>query len=70
MLALDSVPAGCLPGWRAHQDLIDALPYVDPLTTSEQRAVDQLIEEEVDQNLQALAARQRLQQLGEMGKLT
>lgn len=49
MLALDVAPAGSLTGWRAHQELIDALPYVDPLTTSEQRAVDQLIEEEVRQ---------------------
>lgn len=47
MLTLDIAPAGSLTGWRAHQELIDALPYVDPLTTSEQRAVDQLIEEEV-----------------------
>lgn len=49
MLALDVAPADNLTGWRAHQELIDALPYVDPLTTSEQRAVDQLIEEEVRQ---------------------
>ena len=47
MLALDSPPAESLTGWRAHQELIDALPYVDPLTTSEQRAVDQLVAEEV-----------------------
>ena len=47
-LALDSAPAAGLTGWRAHQELIDALPYVDPLTTSEQRAVDHLIEEEVN----------------------
>ncbi|KAK9868164.1 hypothetical protein WJX84_005084 [Apatococcus fuscideae] len=47
MLALDSPPAESLTGWRAHQELIDALPYVDPLTTSEQRAVDQLVAEEM-----------------------
>ncbi|KAK9828137.1 hypothetical protein WJX74_000261 [Apatococcus lobatus] len=47
MLALDSAAADSLTGWRSHQELIDALPYVDPLTTSEQRAVDQLIEEEM-----------------------
>ena len=49
MLAIDSAPARGLTGWRSNQELIDALPYVDPLTTSEQRAVDLLIEEEVSQ---------------------
>lgn len=34
-------------GWRKNEDLIDALPYVDPLTPEDKRAVEKLIEEEV-----------------------
>ncbi len=34
-------------GWRKHEDLIDALPYVDPLTPEDKRTVEKLIEEEV-----------------------
>lgn len=46
-LALDSAPAGQAPGWRRHEDLIDALPYVDAMTPEEKQKVDRLIQEEV-----------------------
>jgi hypothetical protein len=46
-LALDSVPAGEAAGWRRHEDLIDALPYVDTLSDVEKVMVDKLIREEV-----------------------
>ena len=46
-LALDVAPAGQAPGWRKHEDLIDALPYVDTLSEAEKASVDALIREEV-----------------------
>ena len=46
-LALDSAPAGQAGGWRQHEDLIDALPYVDTLSDAEKVMVDKLIREEV-----------------------
>ena len=46
-LALDVAPAGQAPGWRKHEDIIDALPYVDTLSEAEKARVDALIREEV-----------------------
>ena len=46
-LALTDVAHSELRGWRRHQDLIDALPYVDARAPAEKQAVDRLIEEEV-----------------------
>ncbi len=46
-LALDVAPAGQAPGWRKHEDIIDALPYVDTLNDTEKASVDALIREEV-----------------------
>ena len=46
-LALDAAPAGQAAGWRKHEDIIDALPYVDTLSTEEKARVDELIREEV-----------------------
>ena len=46
-LALDVAPAGQAAGWRKHEDLIDALPYVDTLSAVEKASVDTLIREEV-----------------------
>ena len=47
LLALDVAPAGQASGWRKHEDLIDALPYVDTLSVAEKASVDALIREEV-----------------------
>ena len=46
-LQLTDVVHGEQKGWRRHQHLVDALPYVDGLTPAEKQAVDKLIEEEV-----------------------
>ena len=46
-LALDVAPAGQAEGWRRHEDIIDALPYVDTLSAEEKARVDVLIKEEV-----------------------
>lgn len=33
--------------WRKHQELVDALAYIDPLTSDMKQQVDKLIEEEM-----------------------
>mmetsp|Transcript_18191 Transcript_18191/g.54664 ORF Transcript_18191/g.54664 Transcript_18191/m.54664 type:complete len:310 (+) Transcript_18191:390-1319(+) len=55
-LALDSAPAGQAPGWRRHEDLIDALPYVDAMTPEEKQKVDRLIQEEMKNSTMRPAA--------------
>mmetsp|Transcript_34726 Transcript_34726/g.98403 ORF Transcript_34726/g.98403 Transcript_34726/m.98403 type:complete len:249 (+) Transcript_34726:209-955(+) len=42
-----AIDYGQASGWRKHGDLIDALPYVDPLTPEDKRYVDKLVEEEM-----------------------
>ena len=46
-LALDSAAVGEAAGWRRHEDLIDALPYVDTMSPEEKQKVDRMIQEEV-----------------------
>jgi pre-mRNA-splicing factor SPF27 len=46
-LALDSAAYGQASGWRKGEDLIDALPYIDPLTPDIKKQVEALIEEEM-----------------------
>ena len=46
-LALDYTAHGQAAGWRRGEDLIDALPYIDPLTPEMKKQVDQMIEEEL-----------------------
>jgi len=46
-LALDYAAFGQAGGARRGEDLIDALPYVDPLPPDTKRSVEQLIEEEM-----------------------
>lgn len=38
--------------WRKHQELIDALAYIDPLTPEVKQQVDKLIEEEMRRSTQ------------------
>jgi pre-mRNA-splicing factor SPF27 len=35
------------PSWRSGEELIDALPYIDPLAPDVKRQVESLIEEEM-----------------------
>ena len=46
-LALDFKPHGQAAGWRKGEDIIDALPYIDPLAPEAKKVVDALIEEEL-----------------------
>lgn len=46
-LRLDYAGHGQASGWRRGEDLIDALPYIDPLTPEVKKQVDRLIEEEL-----------------------
>lgn len=46
-LALDVAPADALPGWRAGEDAIDALPYVDPLADEERAKAERMVAAEV-----------------------
>jgi hypothetical protein len=46
-LALDIAPHGEATGWRAGEQHIDALAYIDPLTEEEKAEVNKLIEDEV-----------------------
>lgn len=46
-LALDSAAVGEAAGWRRHEDLIDALPYVDTMSPEEKQKVDRMIQGEV-----------------------
>ena len=46
-LALDFKAHGQNSGWRKGEDLIDALPYIDPLSADVKRQVDALIDAEI-----------------------
>lgn len=46
-LALDYRAYGDAEGWRRGEHLIDALPYIDPLTPDIKKQVEKLIEEEM-----------------------
>lgn len=46
-LALDYKAHGQSSGWRKGEDLIDALPYIDPLPADVKRQVDALIDAEL-----------------------
>ncbi len=46
-LALTGAAHGEASGWRRREDLIDALPYIDPLTPDIKKQVEALIEEEM-----------------------
>jgi pre-mRNA-splicing factor SPF27 len=49
-LALTYHAHGQGQGWRKGEDLLDALPYIDPLTPDVKSQVDKLIEEEMRQS--------------------
>ena len=55
-LVLDNAPAGEAASWRRHEDIIDALPYVDTLSDAEKVMVDRLIREEVRPPIWSLGA--------------
>lgn len=46
-LAIDSAEHGQQSGWRAGEDLVDALPYIDTLSPEMKDEVDRLVQEEV-----------------------
>ena len=56
-LQLDSAAYGEATGWRRGEHLIDALPYIDPLTPDVKREVEALIEEEMRSSSKRPASR-------------
>ncbi|GMH35039.1 hypothetical protein BSKO_02907 [Bryopsis sp. KO-2023] len=49
-MAIDSAAYGEQSGWRAGQDLIDALPYIDTLSPEMRDEVDRLVQEEMQRS--------------------
>lgn len=46
-MAIDNAAHGEQSGWRAREDLVDALPYIDTLSPEMKDEVDRLVQEEV-----------------------